>query len=294
MTKPTRKSPVQQNRLNNRRPAKTRRNRRRRQSGSLGRWASAGLKGAGVVSALVAVNIGCLLAYNGLTSWEMFTARAVDVTGNQRLSKAAVRAQAGIGLGDNILAVNLTRSRRRLLAHPWVEEAEIAREIPERIRIRIKEHESVAVIDLGRRFIMDLGGVLFSEFPGEIAPDIPLVFGLDYTDLSIGSTPSSPAFQSVLEVLAQTSRKDAPLTNRQIETIRVDRDTGLTLSLRETRGSLPFREVFIGYGDYESKLAQLAALPSRLRRLGQPAACRWVDLADRHRTIVRPAAAESS
>ncbi len=294
MTRPLRKSSPQPNRLKNRRPVKTRRNRRRRQSGSLGRWATAGLKGLGVISALIAVNVGCLLGYNELTSWEMLTAQAVDVAGHRRLSPAAVRAQAGIDIGDNILAVNLARSRRRLLAHPWVEEAEITREIPERIRIRIKEHESVAVIDTGRRFIMDLNGVLFSECPEEVAPDIPLVSGLDYTDLSIGSTPPSPALQSVLDVLVQGSRKDAPLPNHQIEMIQVDRDTGLTLLLREKQGSLPFRKVFIGYGEYGNKLAQLAALPSRLRRLGQPAACRWVDLADRHRTIVRPAAAESS
>lgn len=248
----------------------------------------------GFVLVLIAVNVVFLLCYNGVTSWEIFDAKAVEVSGNRRLPEATVREQAGISAGENILAVNLGRCRRRLLAHPWIAEAEIYREIPNRIRMEIKEHECLAVIDLGRRFLIDPEGAIFSEDSGESEPDVPLITGLDYADLDLGDGLASPAFRAVLEMLSMGRQNALSLSNQQIREIRVDRDMGLTLTFRTGAGAPPFDEVFLGYGDYAGKLKQLTALPQRLQRLGQTAACRWVNLDDRVRTVIHPAGAESS
>lgn len=249
----------------------------------------------GFVLALIAANIGFLFCYNGVTSWEIFKVEAVEISGTQRLSEAAVREQAGIEEGENLLAVNLVRSRRLLLAHPWIEEAELYREIPNRIRMKIKEHECLAVIDLGRRFLIDPEGDIFSEDSERGEPDIPLVTGLDYADLDLGDGSASPAYRAVLKMLTLGRQNESPLSNRQFREIRVDRDTGLTLTFRSgADGPPPFEEVFLGYGDYADKLKRLSALPQRLRRLGQPTACRWVSLDDSARTIIHPAGAKSS
>lgn len=291
MARATRKTQKGAIRYPARRPRKNRRSRKRI---SLARWLGAGLRVAGWLLLLAGINVGCLYGYNHLTTLDMFQAHAVDVSGNRRLSEAAVRHQAGIEVGDNILAVNLARSRRRLLAHPWVAEAELYRDIPNRIRIRVREHECLALIDLGRRFLIGRGGVLFSEAASQAAVDVPLVTGLDYADLNLGDDPASPAFQAALDILKLSRRRNAVLSSRQIKEIRVDRDTGVTLVLRPDAGGPPVQEAFLGYGNYSEKLEQLADLPGRLHSLGRSNVCRWVSLDDRTRTIVQPVGDASS
>ncbi len=251
-------------------------------------------RAAGYLLVLAAVNLACFAVYNAICSWDLFAAESVEVTGNRRLSDAVVRSRAGVEVGDNVLAVNLQRVRRRLLAHPWVEEASVYREIPRRVRIHVRERECLAVIDLGRRFLIDPHGVPFSEAPEAAADDVPLIVGLDYTDLGLGSGPASAAFRSTLEVLEVVASGETALRMPHLSQVRVDRDSGLTLDLKPGSDRMPFGSVFLGYGSYREKLDQLARLPERLRRIGRAPACRWVSLENQNRTIVQPAGAEAS
>ncbi|MFZ7125956.1 MAG: cell division protein FtsQ/DivIB [Desulfobacterales bacterium] len=263
-----------------------RKNRRRGQALT---WLKTGFYAIGFVLVLAGLNAGFLFCYNAATSWNLFTARVVAVEGNRRISTETIRHQAGVENGANLMAVNLAQARKRLLAHPWIAEAEIAREIPDRIRIRVRERDCLAVVDLGRRFLIDGDGAVFAESYGDGFSDLPLIRGLEYTDLDLGDGPGSLVYQAILNVLALGRSGRAGIDNRRILEIQADRDRGLTLYLRPGNGIPRFQEVFLGYGEFREKLDALGALPARLEALGAATVYRMVNLDNGSRTIVQPA-----
>ena len=137
-----------------------------------------GVKIVAVGCGLSLLSVLFILCHDALTQWEAFAVERITLTGNQRLNRQQICDQSLIQLGANILAVNLTTARKRLLAHPWIAEVYIQREIPDGIHFHIREHRAVAVIDLGRKFLLDESGALFKELEATDTVTLPGVHGL--------------------------------------------------------------------------------------------------------------------
>ena len=114
-------------------------------------------------SLLVATSGFFIFMHDVVTQSGYFTAKGVIIEGGQRLSQKQIAEQAQLRAGMNILAANLTVARKRLLSHPWIDEAEITREIPSGLIIRIKEHEPLAIVDLGHKFLINEKGEIFKD-----------------------------------------------------------------------------------------------------------------------------------
>ncbi len=186
------------------------------------------------------------------------------VSGAMRLSVKQILAQAQIHNDMNILAVNIAIARKKLLAHPWIAEARIEREIPDQIHIAITEHHPLAIVDLGRKFLMNANGILFKEMEASDPSELPIITGLGYSDIHIQdknrsrSKPSavrntsqqtrSYPFDAVLDILRLGQPPGCILPNRLIKKIRVDREIGLTVYASGTA-----REIKLGYHDFSQK-----------------------------------------
>ena len=142
-----------------------------------------------------------IFGYALFTQSGYFKTVYLNVQGCKTLDQKAVITQAKLSQGLNIFSVNLTTTRKRLLAHPWISEAEVSREIPSGIRIRIKEHEPLAIIDINRKFLLNHQGELFKEWEVTDPVNLPLVSGLAFSDLNVGARPYSQPFNAVMTVL---------------------------------------------------------------------------------------------
>jgi cell division protein FtsQ len=233
-----------------------------------------------------------------LTQWEYFQTRELVIEGNQRLSKAEVAAQAQVGTGVNIFAVNLSLTRKRLLAHPWIAEAEVSRQIPSGIRIRIYEHRPLAIVELGHRFLIDENGTLFKEWDSSDPANLPLISGLELSDVAgvgnpvlhqaaqdrdVGAVNRPSPFEAVMWVLKLGADAGSILPNGLIQQIQVDRELGLTLQVMQ--GS---RIIHLGYGDYLSKYTMLKTILSRVKQTTRFPDLIRIDLNNPERVVVRP------
>jgi cell division protein FtsQ len=238
---------------------------------------------------------------------DYFKAKGIRVEGGQRLSSQEIMRQAGVREGVNVLSVNLSAARRQLLAHPWIAEAEVQREIPSGLRIRIREHAPAAVVDLGRRFLLNDQGELFKEWEKSDPVDLPVVSGFKVSDARAvdrpgaarllplsalaPSSPPEPArsrpLDAVMQVLALGREQGAVLPTRQIRAIRVDRELGITVVAFD-----PGKSIRLGYDDYPAKYHLLADLLTFFK--AQPGAVDFarIDLTDVNRVIVNPVKAE--
>jgi cell division protein FtsQ len=272
----------------------------------LGRWISLFWAASGA-ALVVFVGFFFIFIHDVLTQSEHFKARTIQIEGGQRLSAKTLASVAGVREGINVLSVNLSAARRRLLAQPWIAEAEVRREIPSTLFIRVREHMPAAIVDVGKKFLLNARGEVFKEWEAGDPEELPVVSGLKISDLRVadrsgaaaalpfaalgsGSPPLaalSRSMEAVLQVLTLGSQRGSVLSTRSIRTIRVDRELGLTV-LAFDEG----KSIRLGYDDFASKLRLLADLLAFLK--SQPGLTDFerIDLTDANRVIVNPAKAE--
>ena len=124
-----------------------------------------------------------------LIQWDYLRAQRVVLSGAGRLSETLVLEKAGLRPGVNIFSVNLSKARKRLLSHPWIAEAAVGIGFPPEIRIRIKEHEALAVFELDRKYLANEDGRIFKEWDPLETRMLPVVSGLRYSDVDIAGKP---------------------------------------------------------------------------------------------------------
>jgi cell division protein FtsQ len=103
----------------------------------------------------------------------------VDITGLKRMDRETVYA---VALEDQpsraMLLVDLEHVRDRLLAYGWVQDAYVARRLPDRLLIHITEREPAAVWQAnGQLTLIDAEGRLLAPVDAANMPDLPLVIG---------------------------------------------------------------------------------------------------------------------
>jgi len=227
------------------------------------------------------------LAYDLLTQHDFFKADRILVKGNQRLSRSEVIGHAQLSQGVNILSVNLNTTRKRLLSHPLIAEARVRREFPSRIQVTIREHQPLAVLNLGRRFVIDERGEIFKEAEGTYSEGLPIVNGLSFADIGVAGQAATPYFRSAMSVLMLGRTSNSVLPNRLIERIDVDRESGILL---HTRGQA--RSVRLGYSHFSVKYIRLQEVLRYLQSQADSGRLEFIDLKNLSRIVINPSKGE--
>jgi cell division protein FtsQ len=245
------------------------------------------------VVALAAVTGFFILIHDMLTQCDYFATRQMTIEGAQRLTHEQIARQAQVGIGDNILSVKLSLVRKRLLAHPWIAEAEVSREIPSRLIIRVREHVALAVVDFGQKFLINHQGQIFKAWDAADRVNLPQISGLELSDLKVyGRSKSSnsaqapvdsPPFRAVMQVLELGEKQGSILPNHLIRQISVDRQIGITIYAFDR-----LKAISLGYSDYIGKYRMLAKLFSYLKRQRSIFDFDRIDLNNLQRIVVNP------
>ncbi len=238
----------------------------------------------GLIVFVLVCTFSWILVHDGLTQSKVFAASTVDIQGRIRLERDEILDLAGIEAGVNILSLNLRHCRERLLAHPWIQSAEIGRELPGRIEIRIKEHVAVAVIDLRQPLLLNAEGEVFktleaSDIP--VSPEgVPEISGIRSEDVFPQDDRKTLVYQSMMALL--TALEETDLAS-QVPEILLDRDVGALLKLEGTRLTIK-----LGFGNYGKKLKRLKDVMAYLQKKESLAAVQTIDLNRVNRVVLEP------
>jgi len=81
-----------------------------------------------------------------LSDSDYFKISSVDVIGVERADRAEIENAVGVREGESVLETDLLAMRDRIEAVTWVRSAEVIRELPSKIVIRVEEYMPVGVI----------------------------------------------------------------------------------------------------------------------------------------------------
>ena len=262
----------------------------------------------------IIIGLGAIAATSGLfvfmhdvvTQCDYFRTQTITIEGCERLSQKQIADQAQVRKDMNILAINLTMVRKKLLAHPWIAEAEVNREIPARLTIRIKEHAPLAIVDLGHKFLINESGKIFKEWTSGDPDHLPMVTGLQMADIATFDRqdaretfhPTNPLLvedqakdaqyhfsplDAVMHVLRLGQDSKSVLPNRLIKQIRVDREIGLTL-----HAGIQVGIIKLGYHQYPHKYSMLQHIMMVLKKRQTLPVFDRIDLNNLNRIVISP------
>lgn len=252
-----------------------------------------GLKLMSAMLLVLLLSIGCILGHDVATQCEYFQADRIEVEGANRLSEEDVLKQAQLYPGINILSVNLSTTRMRLLAHPEISKAAVSRTLPKGLSLTIKEHEPLAIIDFGRNFLMDVNGKIYKEQDKTDPTHLPLITGLHFSDAGNLKNEGKNPFIAVMNILHMGNKPQSILPNITIKRIHVDKEIGITLYVHDRSEKIrPERikpkMIKIGYGRYANKYDKLKEVTAYLKKKHNIMDFDSIDLINGNRIVVNP------
>ena len=130
---------------------------------------------------------GQMLAWSGQAG---LAVRDVYVEGRRRTPQEILRSRLGIEIGMPILALDPAATRQRLEDLGWIEQASVARMLPDAVQIRLLERQPLALWQRDGRFeVIDRRGVVIenalSHDPEQYA-HLRVVVGDDAPELAAG------------------------------------------------------------------------------------------------------------
>jgi cell division protein FtsQ len=126
-------------------------------------------------TALFSVCVVLLLA--GVAWWAvrhpLFAIAGITVQGDVAHNNAVtLRANVAPRLAGNFFTVDLGKAREAFEAVPWVRKAVVRREFPNRLRVRLQEHQAVALWGAdGETRLVNSFGEVFEANAGDVEPD---------------------------------------------------------------------------------------------------------------------------
>lgn len=181
----------------------------------------------------IATSIACALGggytgYQWLTHSERFAITDLEIDGSAALSDAEVGALLGLSERANIFRTDMDTLEARLMASPWIAAADVSRNLPNALEIRITEREAVAAVELDGLYLLSNKGELFKRATpgtGELE-GLCIITGLDREIFLESPAVSKERFDYALDALAQYKNN----TERpRIGELHFDKRGGLSL-----------------------------------------------------------------
>lgn len=192
----------------------------------------------------------------------------VLVEGNRRLSEDEVAQMLKPALRYGMFGVGTVDLARTLEKSPWIRTAEVRKEWPRRIRIRILEREPVALLEkTGRLYYLDAEGRMIEELRSGSVPFLPLVSGRAY-----------PVPDTVVDLVGVIGEMDVMSRCESLE-ILVREGKGLVMNIDGV-------SVRLGQGEYSRKLQRWFSIQPEIMK--RKVEVDHVDLRYSNKVIVSP------
>jgi hypothetical protein len=205
--------------------------------------------GSSIVISLIAIGI-LILLFHLFAGSRFFALRGVDVYGNTLLSAEELEVMVKPNVQRGVFNADLIKIREELEKYPLIRKAEVARLLPDRLRVVIVERQPSALArrNDGSIACLDDEGIILGDnsyWRGKTTP--PLIRGIAESgdDAKDKNRRLVMMYKRLLADLDQSE----PLLSSRVDEVFFDEDEGVRLTLADSRVA-----VLIGKDDFRTRL----------------------------------------
>jgi len=256
---------------------------RKRRGSSKKFWRPAMFATLGILG-LASLSLGLVLLYLHLLTSPTFCIkdnRNIEIVGLKRLTPELICQQAGLGPETNLLSLKAFQVERALMSHPWIARAELTRKWPQRVKLRIKEREPVALVQMGELYYVDRQGNLFKPLSPGDPHDFPVITGLKAEHFLKGEGGLPEVVAQALQLLEVLKTAPAPLNLENVSEIHADLERGFSIYINGLPGALD-----LGLTEHQEKLTRFAQIWPILAQKGYLARVGRINLDSPQRVLI--------
>lgn len=212
-----------------------------------------------------------------------FSLRTIEVRGGERVGAQQVKEQGGVALGGNLFALDTAQVERGMLENPWVSSVKVARKLPNTLEVTVTERQARAIAVLsGKLYLVSPSGEPFKPLAAKDPIDLPIITGLDATELARDRQNELTRLQYGLEVLRQYERLGM---SRSYVAQEVNLAAGGSVTLSVGKAGIMLN---LGVGQLRQRLLMAERVVLEMRRGGRVPGIVFADnLAHPERVVVR-------
>ncbi len=194
---------------------------------SLLRSGKRALPATALILCIGGVITGGYYSYQWATHSSRFAISSLQFAGNDQSSDADLAELMELQTGTNIFLVDLDALEQRLESSPWISHAEVSRDLPNSLEIKVSEERAVALVDLEGLYLTNDSGELFKKASSTDKLDgLTIITGLTRSEV-VGAPSES---QLKIEFALQAATAFASSSTRPtIGEIHLDANHGITL-----------------------------------------------------------------
>jgi len=220
------------------------------------------------------VGTGAYYGWRAAVDSKRLRVRAVEVTGNSRVSGDELRAFTGIIAGQSLLGVDLDETALRLLRHPWVEQARVRRRLPDQIILEVVERTPAILVSVGDVYLADGQGRLFKRLAAGDGVELPVVTGITREQAEAEPEQTAARVREAI-ALAQAHAAVAAQAGR-LDELHLDPDLGWSI-LCSPGGDEGLAYRMVLGAEPVSRLPAALAAVEKVRQSGDSAAVVYAD-----------------
>ncbi len=210
-------------------------------------------RGRGGVILLVALVALTGAAAVGAFFWKAdLVVRTIATEGNQIVTSESILRLAAVPGQKRLEDLDLAAIRQRVLKSPYIKQASVHRDFPDRVVIRVEERVPVAVLVAEKLLYVDGDGLMLPVVQSEFVYDLPVITGAAAVQVcQPGRRISHPTLREAHRLVLASHRIGSTL-NRRISEIHLQENGELLLYTAEF--GIP---VYFGRGSIVEKLTLL-------------------------------------
>ena len=165
---------------------------------------------------------------------DQFIIRHLDLKSNGRLLPLHLMEYGHISEGMNLFAVDIQKVRKDLESVPLISKAEVYRELPDTLVVRVTERSAIARIGRDdKKFVLAVDREAYVLGPTARAPNLPVITGMSEKGLTPGSIVQD---SSVRDALVAIDLCESSEVGRTVKIISVDTSNPEYLDIRLAQG----------------------------------------------------------
>ncbi|HVT04269.1 MAG TPA: FtsQ-type POTRA domain-containing protein [Thermoanaerobaculia bacterium] len=180
--------------------------------------------------------LGTFWLYRMTQANRRFAIRSVEVTGYVHTTKGSLDAIVAQHVGENLFRIDIAALNHQFASLPWVEQVAIEKQLPNTLRVRIRERQPVAIVAGDSLRFVDQSGVVFAPVSRDAGPAaLPVISDAQTAD-SVSRTvdflrevrTKNPALYSRLSEISPVAENGFRIFDRDLRTeVLLSREDGM-------------------------------------------------------------------
>jgi cell division protein FtsQ len=128
-----------------------------------------------ILISLSAAAAGAYEGYGYVVSSPYFNISDIAIEGNVSLERDEILSLCNIKEGQSIFSADMDNIYKLLKRHPWIRDASVKKELPDRLSIKINERIPAAVLKSNGFYLIDKDGVILTELKEDAEIVLPVI-----------------------------------------------------------------------------------------------------------------------